>query len=88
MPAQPQQTPDLRAIVYVSSATIDFTEPELENLLSQARESNLQNGVTGILLFSDGNFMQYFEGLEAAVSETWQRIRNSKRHTGIIELFP
>lgn len=31
--------------------------------------------------------MQYFEGTEPATQETWDRIRASKRHSGLVELF-
>lgn len=77
----------LRAIAYVSSATSRMTVPELETLLVEARQLNLQSSVTGVLLYNDGNFMQYFEGSEQAVSITYERIRSSRRHKGIIELL-
>jgi hypothetical protein len=77
----------LQAIAYVSSATQLMAPPELEQLLEDARDFNLKVGVTGVLLYSDGNFMQYFEGSEDAVRETYGRIRTSKRHKGIIEVL-
>ena len=77
---------DLRAIVYLSTATQLMTVPQLESLLVEARGLNLQNSVTGVLLYSDGNFMQYFEGSAATVDITYERIRSSRRHKGIIEL--
>lgn len=78
---------DIRAIVYVSSATQLMTVPQMESLLEESRDLNLQSSVTGVLLHSDGNFMQYFEGSEDAVRETYARIRASKRHKGIIEVL-
>ena len=61
--------------------------PQLEDLLAESRRLNRQNHISGVLLFSDGNFMQYFEGEAAAMAETYVRIRNSWRHTGLIELL-
>ena len=79
---------DLRAIAYVSSATQQLmTVPQLESLLVQARDLNLQSAVTGVLLYSDGNFMQYFEGSEDSVRDTYERIRASRRHRDIIEIL-
>ena len=78
---------ELRAIVYVSSATEALTAPQLERLLTAARKVNLENSVTGVLLYSDGNFMQYLEGTDEAVSLTFSRIQASKKHRSIIEIL-
>jgi len=77
----------LRTIVYLSSATELMTVRQLELLLVEARELNLQNFVTGVLLYNDGNFMQCFEGSEQAVQLTYQRILGSRRHKDVIELL-
>jgi Sensors of blue-light using FAD len=77
----------LRSIVYVSTAVKPMPEAELESLLIEARGLNLEAQVTGVLLYADGNFMQCFEGSEESMQVTYDRIRASKRHTGIIELL-
>ena len=76
----------LRSIVYVSTASTPMSEPELEALLVEARGLNLETATTGVLLYSAGTFMQCFEGTEEAVAVTYERIRNSRQHYGIIEL--
>jgi len=73
-------------IVYVSSAVRPFTISELMDLLNRARPRNLACGVTGILLYHDGNFMQLLEGDEANVRATHRRIMRDPRHTGGITL--
>jgi hypothetical protein len=78
---------DLEAVVYVSSATRPFETEDLDELLLEARSLNRKSGLTGILLYSDGNFMQFFEGTRAAVAETYERIKLSTKHTGIIQLM-
>src|SRR6476620_317694 len=78
---------ELEAVVYVSSASWEFGTADLDALLVEARDLNRRTGLTGILLYSDGNFMQFFEGERAAVDETYGRIKASKRHTGIIQLL-
>lgn len=76
-----------RSIVYVSTALMPMEAAPLEELLVQARALNHACAVTGVLLSNDGNFMQYFEGSHNAVQATWDRIRLSRRHTGIIQLL-
>ncbi|MCW5658490.1 MAG: BLUF domain-containing protein [Burkholderiaceae bacterium] len=78
---------DLKAIAYVSSATQLMTVAQLESLLVEARDLNLESGVTGVLLYSDGNFMQYFEGSEESMRVTYERIRASQRHKDIMEIL-
>jgi Sensors of blue-light using FAD len=80
-------TPSLQVIVYVSTAIAPFSDWQLENLLIEARDLNLQNGITGVLLYSEGNFMQCFEGAPEPMRKTYDRIRASRRHTGLIELL-
>lgn len=79
--------PQLHTIVYVSTANHLLTEIELEALLFESRTLNLQNSITGVLLYNDGNFMQCFEGAPQAVAETYERIANSRQHKDIIELM-
>ncbi len=78
---------DLRAIVYVSTAIQLMSVSQLESLLLVARGLNLEDAVTGVLLYSDGNFMQYFEGSEESVRVTYERIRASRQHKDIIEIL-
>lgn len=55
--------------------------------MAESRRLNSVNGITGVLLCCDGNFMQYFEGEEDAVVETCARIRASKSHLQLSELM-
>jgi hypothetical protein len=77
---------DLHQLVYVSSATAPFAQDDLLALLEQSRKRNGSVGVTGILLYCDGNFMQVLEGPRHAVFATHQRIQGDARHRGLITL--
>jgi len=77
----------VRAIAYVSSATWNLLDEELEQIVIDSRGRNTESGVTGILLYCDGNFMQYLEGPDDAVLATWERIRRNERHYQINELM-
>jgi len=77
----------LRSIVYVSTAVAPLTDGELEALLVDALDFNRKHAITGVLLYNDGSFMQCIEGPEAAIAQTYARIRASKRHKDIDELM-
>jgi hypothetical protein len=77
----------LEAVAYVSSACGLPDEAHLEALLRDARAHNLNEGVTGALLFHDGTFFQYFEGPPEGVQRVYRRILRSPLHHGLIELM-
>jgi hypothetical protein len=67
-------------IVYSSTATQEFSREELAELLARARAKNTQWGITGLLLYKRGVFMQALEGEEAAVRALYATIRADPRH--------
>ena len=77
---------DLQALVYVSTAAHHLSETEIGHLLDRARERNAKEQVTGVLLYSHGNFMQYLEGPRAGVAHVYEHIMADRLHHGIIEL--
>jgi Sensors of blue-light using FAD len=74
-------------LVYVSSATQLFSKTDLLDLLVKAREKNHRLGITGMLLYKDGDFMQALEGEEAVVRELFARVERDPRHDGIVVLL-
>jgi hypothetical protein len=76
----------LFAIAYVSSATQEMSASDLERLLQTAREHNLQENVTGVLLYADGNYAQYIEGPQPALDDVYELILSSKLHRDISTL--
>jgi hypothetical protein len=74
-------------IVYVSSAVDEFSADELRALLAQCVEKNTRLGVTGMLLYKGGNFMQVLEGDETAVRTLYDRIGADPRHKRIMVLL-
>jgi hypothetical protein len=74
-------------LVYVSSAVKPFAESELLELLAKSVENNLNLGLTGMLLYKDGNFMQVLEGEEATVRALYTKIRRDPRHRGLLTLL-
>lgn len=74
-------------IGYLSSAARPFEPPELSKLAEVSRKNNWAHGVTGMICYHDGNFLQFLEGGEIAVEKTFEIIRRDQRHLGILELF-
>ena len=75
------------SLVYVSAAVTWFSDRELRALLAQCRLSNAQTGITGMLLYKDGNFMQALEGEERTVRALEARIAADRRHQGMVTLL-
>ena len=80
-------TPTLFQLVYVSAATVLFTKPGLIELLEQSRRKNEPAGISGLLLYHEGDFMQLLEGDEAAVRATHTRIGKDPRHKHCLTLL-
>ncbi len=86
-PASPPEALD--ALLYISKATVPFTDSDLEGLLVRARHLNEQNGLTGLLMYDYipalklGQFCQYIEGPPEALAEARVRIERDRRHAGL-----
>ena len=76
----------LISLIYSSSATNPFSDDELVSLLNQSREKNTSFGVTGLLLYKDGQFMQVLEGEEPAVKKIYSSIDKDPRHFSVVQL--
>ena len=73
--------------VYVSSETNRFTDAQLKELLEVSRRKNNACGVTGLLLYVSGNFIQLLEGAKEDVLATCARIAEDPRHRGMNTLL-
>jgi hypothetical protein len=68
------------SIVYSSTAIVDFKEAALLQLLKHGRCFNERAGITGVLMYGGGRFMQVLEGCPAAVRCLYARIAADPRH--------
>jgi len=71
-------------LVYHSHATRRPTEVDLQGLLAWSRHYNAEHGITGLLLYSDGRYVQLLEGPEAAVSDLYAHIQRDARHDQVV----
>ena len=78
--------PGLRALSYTSDARQPLTLAQIDHLLLRSRQRNEEEGVTGVLLYSNGRFMQYIEGPETGLTKVWAIIQADPLHHHIVEL--
>ena len=74
-------------LIYVSAAVSEMREDALRELLRTSRENNATLGVTGMLLYRRGDFMQALEGEERTVRKLLRRIARDPRHHGLVTLM-
>ncbi len=82
-----EQEANLVSIVYVSSGVRQFEKQGVIDILQVSRRNNTRLGITGILVYQDGNFMQVLEGTEQDLSELMRSIERDDRHRGVIVLL-
>jgi Sensors of blue-light using FAD len=71
------------SLIYTSKEQQKFAPRDLKKLLVSARIRNSETGVTGMLVYQDGTFLQVLEGKEEAVEEIFSRIERDTRHGDI-----
>lgn len=76
----------ISCLTYQSRAVSRPSQSELEQLVAAARRRNHSLGVTGMLLYENGRFLQTLEGPPAGLRAVWDSIRRDPRH-GEIEVL-
>jgi hypothetical protein len=72
-------------LLYASRA-VD-TQPEaIDDILAKSRQFNPASGITGILCYGGGIFLQAIEGGRNAVSELYSHIQRDARHKDVVLL--
>lgn len=74
----------LISLTYLSTATVPLEQGELLALLEHSRVRNRTAGLTGMLLYADGHFIQTLEGPAVAVDAAYGRIERDGRHRDVI----
>ena len=73
-------------LLYASRATDEVTQDELLSILKKSRINNLAVGVTGVLCYSGGVFLQVLEGGRESVSLLYNKISGDSRHKQVVLL--
>jgi Sensors of blue-light using FAD len=70
-------------LMYASRAVPAIDHEELVAILRKSKANNPANGVTGVLCFSEGIFLQVLEGGRSAVNRLYNRIVSDARHSQV-----
>ncbi len=76
----------LISLTYNSTANRLLTKKDLEHILETSISRNNRERITGILLYMDGKFTQYFEGPVDGVIAVFSEIKSSNYHQDIINV--
>lgn len=73
-------------LLYVSRAVDKDAAQAIESILETSRSQNMGNGITGVLCYGGGVFLQAIEGGRNAVNALYNHIAADKRHTDVVLL--
>jgi hypothetical protein len=73
-------------LMYASRAAESVDHDELVAILRKSKVNNPAIGVTGVLCYSGGIFLQVLEGGRLPVSALYNRIANDPRHHDVVLL--
>ena len=72
-------------LLYASRA-VDPQPAVIDSILAQSRQFNPSTGITGILVYGGGIFLQAIEGGREAVSDLYGHIQKDARHKDVVLL--
>jgi Sensors of blue-light using FAD len=73
-------------MLYCSVAAAGVDEAELDRILAASGRNNPARGITGMLVFGGGLFLQWLEGPRDAVKALMEHIKKDTRHESIVRL--
>ena len=73
-------------LLYASRLADGAGAEVVEAIVSQSRENNPANGITGVLCYAGDVFMQVLEGGRAPVNALYNRIARDERHRQVMLL--
>ncbi len=74
-------------ISYVSTITPDLSDVDIRELMEFVKHKNSLLNITGILIYSEGNFFQILEGESEVVKSIFEKIKKDPRHYNIIKML-
>ena len=70
-------------VIYISNAVATQTANTTQAILRKAQNTNLANGITGVLCQGQGVYLQALEGERSTVTQLYARIYADKRHANV-----
>lgn len=68
-------------LIYTSRTTDKLSLADFRSVIERSAARNRESGITGMLVFGNGHFLQILEGARSAVTATFLRIAKDARHT-------
>lgn len=76
---------NLYQLVYSSARNANCTDEEIQKILASCERNNPTQNITGVLLHSGNNFIQYLEG-DKDIIKLYDRIKGDPRHSRVVLL--
>jgi hypothetical protein len=73
-------------LLYVSRSVHPETPEQTESILASSREHNLSNGITGVLCYGGGIYLQAIEGGRNQVNALYTQLVKDPRHKDVVVL--
>jgi len=77
---------ELYRIIYLSKMSVETQREDIIDLIDTSKKNNQNRGLTGMLMFSNKNFMQILEGDVLQLNRTFESIMQDNRHHEIYML--
>lgn len=74
----------LSHLLYVSVRNTNCTDEEIQKILASCRKNNASVDITGVLLYSNTNFVQYLEGEYKQIISLYDKIKADNRHKNAV----
>ena len=74
-------------LIYISVASRDFRESQLDDILRQSRANNLKHDITGCLVYKNREFLQILEGPKKDVLQLFENITEDLRNRMVNKLW-
>ena len=78
---------ELDQILYCSLSHELMDDDALDAMLASVSALNRMDHITGLLMYSEGVFVQLIEGPPQAVKHLWARLLRDQRHYGVVQLY-
>lgn len=70
-------------LIYSSDRSPDCSQAEIDQILIDCQHNNKALGITGVLLITEDQFLQYMEGSEESVTQLLNKIKLDSRHKSL-----
>lgn len=74
-------------ISYVSTSADNNLEEDISDIFKKTSQFNNDENITGFLIYSDGNFLQFLEGEKENITNLYSRIEKDTRHKNVIKFI-